>query len=208
MSERTVPGIIPATIDHLRANCPLLGGRVAGAADFRLGLAKYNTAPTVLPFAYVMPLGAESPGIAVMAGGFLQYVRQTIGVVVEFSATADRRGQQPAMDTEAMETCLHAALLNWLPVPCLTTNRQGFWFSGSHFLDLDRARLFFQWDYALNTQIDQDDAWQEPCEDLVGIQLNIWLATKQNMQTDPPAVITEIDVVNGVAPPLKPWPPV
>jgi hypothetical protein len=202
-----VPGIIPATIDHLRANCPPLGGRVAGAADFRLGLAKYNTAPTVLPFAYVIPLGAESDGMASMTGLY-QFVRRTVGVVVEFSATADRRGQQPAMDTEAMEACLNSALLNWLPVACLTVNRQGYWLAGSRFLDLDRARLFFQWEYALNTILDDTDGWQEPCEDLTGIQLDIWKVPPQDMATDPPAVITEIDVVNEVAPPLNPWPPV
>lgn len=206
------PLIIPATIEQLRAFCPLLGGRVAGAAVFRQGLEPYTTAPKVLPFAYVMPLGGESDGPGAMTGIY-QHVRQTIGIVVEFAATADRRGQQPAMDAEAMEYCLHAAILGWEPVQCLTVGRQGYWFAGSRVLDLDRARLFFQWEYALTTILTNLDGWQPPSEPLTGIELEIWKVPPQDFPVTPPtgppppAPIAEIDTVNDMAPPAVPWPP-
>jgi hypothetical protein len=204
-------GIIPATIMQLRTLCPLLGGRVAGAAEFRKGLEPYN-ANLVLPAAYVLPLGGESSGPGAMTGIY-QEVRQTFGIAVEFPAMPDRRGQQAAMDTEAMEACLHAALLNWEPVPCLTIGRQGYWFSGSRVLDLDRARMFFQWEYTLNTILTDEQGWHPDSIDLAGIELDIWKTPPQDFPVTPPTgppppIIAEIDTVNGVAPPASPWPPV
>jgi hypothetical protein len=53
--------ILGATIEQLRAYCPLFGGRVAGAADFQKGLRDYNE-NMPLPAAYVLPLDQESDG--------------------------------------------------------------------------------------------------------------------------------------------------
>lgn len=213
-------GIIPATIMQLRTLCPLLGGRVAGAADFRLGLQRYNEnlgrspqpSTAILPTAFVIPLGAESDGPGAMTGIY-QHVLRTIGIIVEFPATPDRRGQQPAMDTEAMEACINAAILNWEPVTCLTVGRQGYWLAGARFLDLDRARLFYQWEYALNTILTDLDAWHPPSVPLKGIELEIWKTPPQDFPVTPPtgppppSPIAEIDTVNGTAPPAVPWPP-
>ena len=87
--------ILDATIQQLRAYCPPFAGRVAGVADFRLGLQNYN-ATMLLPAAYVVPLDQESDGNSAMVGLY-QFVRKTLGVVVELDARADRRGQDPAM---------------------------------------------------------------------------------------------------------------
>jgi hypothetical protein len=195
-----------ATIAQIRAYCPLLGGRVSGAADFRLGLEAYNTAPTALPYTYVIPLGSEADGPGSMTGIY-EHLRITMGIVVEFSATADRRGQQAAMDAEAMEVCLNSAILNWEPIPCLTQNRQGYWLAGGRFLDLDRARLFYQWEYALNTILTDAEGWHPDSVPLTGIELDMWHTPPQPFPEFPPAVITEIDTVNDQAPPKQPWPP-
>jgi hypothetical protein len=199
-------GIIPATIEQIRSYCPTLGGRVAGAADFRLGLQDYTTAPKVLPFAYVVPLGSEADGPGAMTGIY-EHLRVTTGVIVEFSAVKDRRGQQPAMDTEAMGACLVSALLNWEPVECLTEGRQGYWLAGTRFLDLDRARLFFQWEFALNTILTEADGFHPTdAVPLAGIELDIW-KVPDHFPAAPPSVIAEIDTVEGEAPPDQPWPP-
>jgi hypothetical protein len=134
-------GVIDATIAQLRTYCPPLKGNVAGAADFRLGLQNYN-ATLPLPAAYVVPLDQDREGFAQMVGLY-QFVRKTVGVIVELDASADRRGQDPAMSYDAIEAALFSALLNWVPGTCITQNNQGFWFSGGRFLDLDRARLFY-----------------------------------------------------------------
>jgi hypothetical protein len=199
-------GIMAATIAQLRSYCALLGGRVAGAADFRRGLEDYNTAPKGLPFAYVVPLGSEADGPGSMTGIY-EHLRITMGIIVEFTATGDRRGQQAAMDAEAMEDCINSAILNWEPLPCLTVGRQGYWLAGGRFLDLDRARLFYQWEYALNTILTEQAGWKPGSEPLKGIELDMWKVPEQPFPDGLPAVISEIDTVDGEAPPAQPWPP-
>lgn len=168
--------ILGAVIEQLRTVCagPPLEGRVAGAADFVRGLQNYN-ATMRLPAAYVIPLTQESPGFQVMIGA-IQTIIKTIGVVVEFDATNDRRGQHPAMDFDMMEAALLKALLMWPPAQCRTPNYQGFYFAGGRFLDLDRARLFYQWEFALPFQLAQEDAWEPPSEPLDQLDLRVHLS--------------------------------
>jgi hypothetical protein len=150
--------LMSATIDHLRQHVPALGGRVAGAADFVAGLREYN-ATMPLPAGYVLPLDQDSPGNEVMIG-LIQTVTRTIGVAVEFDATGDRRGQTPAMRFDEIQDQLCQALLLWQPASSRggpgtgrVPNQQGFWFAGGRMLDLDRARLFYQWEFSLQWQL-------------------------------------------------------
>lgn len=153
-----VPHLLTATIAQLRRQVPLLGGRVAGAADFVLGLQSDNATMT-LPAAYVLPLEMDSPGNEVMVG-LIQTVTRTIGVVVEFNATADRRGQTPAMQYDEVQDQLCQALLLWQPAGGLggpgtgrVPGHQGFWLAGGRLLDFNRARLFYQFEFALQWQL-------------------------------------------------------
>jgi hypothetical protein len=189
--------ILDVTIQQLRAYCPPLAGRVAGAADFRLGLQNYN-ATMPLPAAYVVPLDQESDGFASMTGLY-QFVRKSIGVVVELDARTDRRGQDPAMNYDTIEAALFSALLNWVPGTCITQNNQGFWFQGGRFLDLDRARLFYQWEFALNYILDDTDGWNPDADavPLESIELDIFLVPPQDMTVDTPPVVVKIDTADA-----------
>src|SRR3954447_11478212 len=172
--------IIEATIDHLRQFCPPFAGRVAGAADFRLGLQNYN-ANLLLPAAYVVPASQESPNGNEQAVGLWQIVHKSVDIVVELTATADRRGQNPVASYDAIEAALFAALLNWAPLNpnCRVPNKQGFYFAAGQFLDLDRARLFYAWTFGLHYQITDLDGWQQPePEPLLGIEVDIY--SKEN----------------------------
>lgn len=168
--------IIGPTIDHLRQYCPPFAGRVAGAADFRQGLENYNTS-MALPAAYVMSLGQEADPNENMVG-YWQIVHETIGVVVELDATPDRRGQAPAMTYDEIKAALYASLLNWSPAQCRVPNNQGFQFAAGKMLDLDRARLFYQFEFLLPWLLTEEDGWQDPTPpiDLTGIELDIYLA--------------------------------
>jgi hypothetical protein len=160
-----VVSVIDVTINQLRAYCPPLAGNVAGAADFRKGLQNYNaslTNPGSFPAGWVVPLDQDSEGNQLIAGGLIQLVTKRIAVIVEFDARPDRRGQAPTREYDEMEAALFAAILYWKPVECRTPGQQGFWFEGGQFLDLDRARLFYQWVFRLNWQITDADGWQEP----------------------------------------------
>jgi hypothetical protein len=123
-------------------------------------------------------------------------VRRSVAVVVELDARADRRGQQPAMTYDAIEKALFSALLNWVPGECITRNNQGYWIEGGHFLDLDRARLFYQWEFALDTILDDTDAWQIPSVPLESIEVDIFKVPPQDMETDTPAAIVVIPTAN------------
>jgi hypothetical protein len=132
-----------------------------------MGLQNYNaslTSPGPFPAGWVVPLDQDSPGNLNYPGGvgLQQVVTKRIGVIVEFDARPDRRGQSPTSEYDEMEAGLHAAILNWRPVECRMVGNLGYWFEGGQFLDLDRARLFYQWVYALNWQITDDDGWHEP----------------------------------------------
>lgn len=169
--------VIGPTIEQLRANCPPFNGNVAGAAAFRQGLENYN-ANLPLPAAYVVPLdqATEGDGNQSMTGLF-QIIDKTVGIIVELDATADRRGQEGVMIYDVIEDALFGALLNWAPVACRMPNGQGFYFSAGRFLDLDRARLFYQWEFGLRYQITDADGWQgAPPEDLTGIEIDIYKA--------------------------------
>lgn len=159
---------IDAVITHLRANVPVLAGRVAGAADFARSLE--SQVSLTLPAAYVIPLDEDAepnpPG-----SGLRQNVTERIGVVVEFANDADRRGQVAATSRDAMRTALWAALLNWRIDPVRAA--QGLFYAGGQLRDFDRARLFYQWDFALEITITQDDGWQEPTAPLAEIDLGL-----------------------------------
>lgn len=190
--------VIDATISQLRAYCPPLNGNVAGAADFRLGLQNYNAtmpAPGPLPAAYVVPLDQDSDGNQVMTG-LVQVVTKRVGVIVEFDASADRRGQDPAMSYDDMEAAIFGAVLNWLPEDCRTLNNQGYWFHGGRFLDLDRARLFYQWEFALNWQITDLDGWNPEAPPLTSIQVNVYNKPGALPVEDPPDVPAAIVVID------------
>lgn len=149
--------IIGPTIDHLRQVCTFFGNNVAGAADFARGLQNYNTSMS-LPAAYVVPLDQDAPPNVSMPG-YYQVIEKHIGIVVELDATPDRRGQAPAMTYDEIETALFGAMLNWAPEPCRVPSLQGYQFTAGRFLDLDRARLFYRWEFLLPWTVTDEDAW-------------------------------------------------
>lgn len=187
--------ILGPTIEQLRAHCPVFAGRVAGAADFQLGLKNYNE-NMALPAAYVVPLDQESRGNQVMTG-LIEVIDKTVAVVVELDATPDRRGQDPTMSYDAIETQLFGAMLLWAPEPCRVPNGQGYQFTGGRFLDLDRARVFYQWEFLLPWQITDGDAWDVDFDavPLCGIELDVYKAPPWDMPPQdnrPPAAVAKI----------------
>jgi hypothetical protein len=201
--------VIDLVIANLRAGCPLLGGRVAGAADFAAGLRNYN-ANMLLPAAYVIPQAQDTTGNQVMTG-LIQVIHKSVAVVVEFDARPDRRGQVPAMNYDAMEAALFACLINWKPDPCRMANGKGMAFDGARYLDLDRARLFYQWEFAVDWQItDADGAGlgvvDPNAADLQQIEVDGFKVPVES--GDPPAFVIPIPTGEPPYPPPTdgPWP--
>ena len=159
-------------IQQLRTYCPTLAGRVGGAADFDTGVetvvAMTNPSTGVLayPSAVVIPLDDDTEGNDLMIG-LSQQVTETIGVVVTFDATADRRGQAPVTQVEAMKYELFRALLNFRIQDDRTS--LGIFYAGGSLLMFDRARLFWEFRFShriLITDADGFPTYGDPLEEI------------------------------------------
>lgn len=158
----------PLVIAQLRTLVPAFELRVAGAADFATGVEQ--NVWMALPAAYVLPLDDEADANDEQ-NGYRQLVSERVGVVVEFDNTVDRRAQGVTVRYEAMRSALFRALLNWNPDP--ERAARGFTYAGGRLLQFDRARLFYQFDFALEIVIDGlDDGWEQPSEPLEIITAN------------------------------------
>jgi hypothetical protein len=198
------PSIVAGFIASLRANAPIFGGNVAGAAEFYRGLKDYNTS-LPMPAAYVLPLTQDAEPNRTY-GGLMQIVHKTIGIAVELDAQRDRRGQDPAMNLEVIETQIFASCLNLYLGECRMV--QGAYFSGGRWLDLDRARVFYQWEFVTEWQITDLDGVQPPSIPLQSVEVDIFNAPGAVgvPGTDPAAVVV-VDTGDTPIPPTDgPWP--
>jgi hypothetical protein len=153
---------ISLVIAQLRAYCPALGRRIGGAADFDKGIETVVaikdpvTGKFAYPVAVVIPLEDEAASNDLM-DGVVQVVTETVGIIVEFDATADRRGQAAVSQVEAMKYALFGAVLNWLIDP--NRGARGLYYAGGELLDFDRARLFWMFRFSFDATITDADGF-------------------------------------------------
>ena len=183
---------IDLVIGQIRANMPVFGQRVAGAADFARAVEDQTWMDA--PACYVIPLDEDAdenpPG-----QGLEQHVAERIGVIVEFDNTADRRGQAASEQFEAMRTAVWACLLNWRIDPL--AGAQGFIYGGGQLLSFDRARLFYQWEFVLHRLLTDADGWQEPVDTLTEIQVG---TASQARPTSPGLQVQQLDTLTPPTP--------
>jgi hypothetical protein len=196
--------IVGTFISQLRANAPIFAGRVAGAAEFYAGLKNYNTSMS-LPAAYVLPLGQEADPNQIW-NGLIQIVHKSIGVAVELDAQQDRRGQAPTMDFEEIEAQIFRSCLNLTIGDCRMV--RGASFTGARYLDLDRARLWYQWEFGLDWQITDDDGVAVPSAPAVPLEtLELDVFNQPVFPGMLPATVTQIITGTDPVPPTDgPWP--
>lgn len=140
---------------------PALGGRVSGAADFASGLE--STVNLELPAGFVLAL-EDDAGENENWPGLQQTVTERIGVVVEFSNTtgsdADARtGFAGVNQVEVMKFALYSALLSWIPPDQVGRAARGLSYGGGRLLTFDRSRLFWQFEFTLDTTITDADGF-------------------------------------------------
>lgn len=155
---------IDLAIQQLRVNLQPVGGRVAGAAGF--AKSTQDQAWMELPAAYVLP-GDEDADENPPGNGLDQHVIERIKVIVEFDNSLDRRGQAASEQYSPMRAAVWACLLNWRIDP--QNAAQGLYYEGGRMLDFDRARLFYEWTFALRRQLSDLDGWQEPSDPLMEV---------------------------------------
>ena len=194
--------ILETFISQLRANAPIFGGRVAGAAEFNAGLENYNTS-MAMPAAYVIPLGQDAEPNKQYAGGLYQVVHKGIGIAVELTAQPDRRGQAPITLFETIEAQINASVLNLYIGNCRMA--QGAYLTGARYLNLDRARLWYQWEFAIDWVITDLDGVQPASVPLEAIEVDIFHAPVTVGEL--PAAVVQIPTGAASVPPTDgPWP--
>jgi hypothetical protein len=139
-------------IQALRARVASLGPRVAGAAQFKL---LQENAQLQVPCAYVIPLD-DTPGEQFSENTYRQDITDSFAVIVAVANTADEKGQGGANAIHVMRAALWGALLGWCP----TDEYEPIQYEGSQLLQLDRARMWFQFEFSAITQLDVNDTWQ------------------------------------------------
>jgi hypothetical protein len=159
-------------IDQLKTAVPALQGRVSGAADFAAGLE--SAVNMLLPAAYVLRLADDTTPNDLFPG-LQQLVEERMAVVVEFDNTtgadADRRtGFAGVNQVDAMRANLWAGLLSWIPPDQVGRAARGFSYGGARLLDFDRARLFWEFDFTIETTLTDADGVQLSGDPLTQIQ--------------------------------------
>ncbi|RJG06250.1 hypothetical protein D3870_09715 [Noviherbaspirillum cavernae] len=138
-------------IAQLRARVPEFGNRVGGAANFKIlpEAANFHA-----PAAYVIPMD-ESPERNQSGNGYRQRVQEGFGVIVVVSNVADERGQSALLSVHDMRALLFRALLGFRPAE----EYDAIEYDGGNLLHMDRARLYFQFEFVVDYEIGEDDTW-------------------------------------------------
>ena len=184
-------------IQQLRTYCPLLEGRVAGAADFDTGVESVlaftdpDTGALAYPSAIVIPGGGDVEPNTDLSGSW-QIITESYSVVVEFDATADRRGQAGASQIDAMKFAIFSAILYWRINP--DRNAKGFYFAGDNYLTNDRARLFWEFRFGLNVTITDADGFIPRGDPLTEALSIIPVPTPPPIAPQEPAIPIVLDV--------------
>lgn len=140
-------------IAALRVRCPYFENRVSGAAQFK---NLPETGKLLLPAAYVVP-GDDAPGEQKSQTDYWQVLKETFSVIVMVSNGRDERGQWAAFDVvHDVRHMLFKALLGWCPEP----GGNPIAYDGGSLLDLNRHELMYQFDFVMDTELEQHDTWQ------------------------------------------------
>lgn len=141
-------------IATLRAHCPYFENRVAGAAQFK-NLPEVGK--LLLPAAYVVP-GDDSPGENKSQTDYWQDLKEGFSVIVMVSNGRDERGQFAAFDVvDDVRKILFKALLGWNP----EERGNPITYDGGTLLDLNRHELIYQFDFAVDNELTEDDTRQQ-----------------------------------------------
>lgn len=156
-------------IAQLRQRAPIFGQRVGGSAQFKV---LPEAANLVTPAAYVLPLD-EQPADQQSKNGYQQTVREGFAVVLALSNRADERGQASASDLDTLRKALFKALLGFQPAD----DYDVIAFEGGQLLHLDRARLYYQFEFSVDYAITTEDTWipdrNATLPDFAGLNLRV-----------------------------------
>lgn len=142
-------------IKALRERVPDFNQRVSGAAEFR---PLPEVGKLSLPAAYVIPLHDET-GEQKSQTDYWQECTDGFSVVVALDNRLDELGLNSIDDAvHLVRRKLWRALLGWRPYPEYTN---GIEYRGGVLLDMNRAILYYKFDFQATFEISPEDTWQE-----------------------------------------------
>ena len=139
-------------IERIRATCPSFAQRVAGAAEFA---ALPQNAKVAVPAAFVIPMD-DRAGEQESQNRYRQALTDRVAVVMVLDNSADRRGQAAVTTVHSLRAELWRSLLLWPPGP----EYDGLIYEGGQGLLMDGARLYYQLEFAAETELDVEDTAQ------------------------------------------------
>ena len=157
-------------IAALKARCAAFNNRISGAAQFKL---LPETMQLTVPCAYVIPLD-DAPQESRSLNSIRQPMVDSFAVIVALSNTPDEKGQAATHSVDSLRTALWAALLGWRPAD----RYDGINYEGGTLLQVDRARLWYQFEFGALMEIEPGDGWQDidlatlPHLDVVNVQID------------------------------------
>ena len=145
-------------IAQLRTYCPSFSGRIAGSARFK---RLDENSSLAVPSAYIIPLD-DNPGERMSLNDVRQPMIESFAVIVALSNIPDERGQSAVNSAhDSIRAEIWRALLGWQPDNLGYASRyRGIEYQGGNLLDLDRARLWYQFDFGAYMEISPEDGWQ------------------------------------------------
>ena len=120
----------------------------------------------------------------------------------------DEKGQTATASVHAIRAELWRALLGWVPGPVNTVNPasdyNGIFYEGGSLLALDRARLWYQFEFGAQMWIGESDGWEAGALDA----LPTFGITDANGRWVPgSALAVQVDAVAPMADPTGQYPP-
>lgn len=150
--------ILEIIINALRVRCPSFAGtppvapNVAGAVQFKQ-LEEATNIP--LPFAFVVPLD-DNPQESKAHNAVRQSMIDSFAVIVAISNTVDEKGQGSVVSVHTLRAEIWKALLGWQP----SADYNGIEYQGGSLLKVDRARLWYQFEFGAYMEIGPTDGWE------------------------------------------------
>lgn len=140
-------------IGQIKAHCSSFTNRVAGAAEFK-SLQEATALP--VPCAFVIPLD-DNPEASKAMNSVRIPMTDSFAVIVALSNTTDEKGQTATDGVHSIRAEIWAALLGFRP----STDYNGIEYQGGSLLSMDRARLWYQFEFGAEMEIGPADGWQD-----------------------------------------------
>jgi len=142
---------INGIILQLRARAGIFQNRVGGSAQYQILPEASNLA---VPAAYVIPLD-ENADVNQSSNGYRQSVDDSFSVVVVLNNTGDELGHAASESVHSIRKLLIRILVGWEP----GEDYDAIEYDGGSLLRLDRARLYYQFEFKARYEIGTEDTW-------------------------------------------------